>query len=301
MRLLYQFSAGESFLHRLDARTKLVLIFCMLVATFISPVPWAMPFIPVLVLWALGRIPPWQYWAFLVLMLPLMIAITLIQALSGGPPYISVGPIPISEPGLATGLVVAFRLAAMGIAFMMFSATTDPFDWGLSMYRSGVPYRVAFMFAFAMRFFPLLQEELLVIRNALAARGSDVFSLRNPFRFLRGVAMSVVPLGLGALRRSQDIALAMELRGFGYAEEAGIRRSLFRDVRLRRNDYVVGGLSVLFVVAVIAHAAQAGSLPILTRGQRIFGALLIALLAIVGVAIIRAVGGPHRPRRAEGR
>lgn len=301
MRLLYQFSAGDSFLHRLDPRAKLVLILCLLIATFISPVPWMMPFVPVLLLWVLGRIPPWQYWAFLVLMLPLMIAISLIQALSGGPPYIPVGPIPISEPGLATGLVVAFRLAAMGIAFMMFSATTDPFDWGLSMYRSGVPYRVAFMFAFAMRFFPLLQEELLVIRNALAARGSDVFSLRNPFRFLRGVAMSVVPLGLGALRRSQDIALAMELRGFGYAEEAGITRSLFRDVRLRRNDYVVGGLSVLFVVAVIAHAAEAGSLPVLTRGQRIFGALLLALLAIVGVAIIRAVGGPHRPGRAEGR
>ncbi len=298
MRLLYQFSAGESFLHRLDPRTKLVLIVCLLVATFISPAPWVMPFIPILLLWVLGGIPPWQYWAFLVLMLPLMIAITLIQALSGGPPYLSLGSIPISQPGLATGLIVAFRLAAMGIAFMMFSATTDPFDWGLSMYRSGLPYRVAFMFAFAMRFFPLLQEELLVIRNALAARGSDVFSLRNPFRFLRGVAMSVVPLGLGALRRSQDIALAMELRGFGYAEEAGIRRTLFRDIGLRRSDYVVGGLSAVFLAAAIAHAAQAGSLPALSRGQQVFGAVLLALLSVVGIAIVRAIGGPHQPGKA---
>lgn len=298
MRLLYQFSAGESFLHRLDPRTKLVLILCLLIATFISPTPWAMPFVPLLLLWVLGGIPPWQYWGFLVLMLPLMVGITLIQALSGGPPYLSVWAVSISEPGVTTGLVVAFRLAAMGIAFIMFSATTDPFDWGLSMYRSGLPYRVAFMFAFAMRFFPLLQEELLVIRNALAARGSDVFSLRNPIRFLRGVAMSVVPLGLGALRRSQDIALAMELRGFGYAEEAGIRRSLFRDIRLRRADYVIGAASLAFLVAAVVHAAQAGSLPVLSRGQQVFGAVLLALLAVVGIAIVRAIGGPQQPGRA---
>lgn len=296
MKALYQFSAGESFLHRLDPRTKLLLITCILVATFLFPQPWVMPLIPMALLWVLGKIPPWEYGAFLVLMVPLIVAITVIQAFSGGPPHLGLelfGVISVSEPGLAAGLAIALRLTAMGIAFVMFSMTTDPFDWGLSMYKSGLPYRVAFMFAFAMRFFPLLQEELGIIRSSLAARGSDVFSITRPVRFLRGIGMSVVPLGVGALRRSQDIALAMELRGFGYAEEAGIKRTLFRDIRLATTDYAAMLLSATCLVAVVIYAAQAGTLPQLGRGQSIFGIVLVVLLTAVAFTVNRAL----RPAR----
>lgn len=291
---LYQFSAGDSFLHQLDPRSKLVLITCLLVATFVFPHVWVMPLIPILLLWALGRIPPWKYSGFLLFLIPLMAGIIIIQVLSGGPPYLPfrlLGFIPISEPGLSAGLLVALRLVSMGIAFIMFSMTTDPFDWGLAMYQSGLPYRIAFMFAFAMRFFPLLQEELGVIRDALAARGSDTFSLSRPAQFLRGVAISVLPLGVGALRRSQDIALAMELRGFGYAEEAGIKRVLFRDIRLRPRDYLVMLLSLGFLAGVFVYAAQAGTLPALSRGQKIFAVILVSLFALVALIIVRALGG----------
>lgn len=291
---LYQFSAGDSFLHSLDPRSKLLVIACLLVATFLFPHAWVMPLIPILMLWALGKIPPWKYGGVFLFLLPLMAGIILIQVLSGGAPYLPLklfGLISLSEPGLSNGLLVAFRLTSMGVAFLMFSMTTDPFDWGLSMYKSGLPYRVAFMFAFAMRFFPLLQEELGVIRNALSARGSDSFSLSRPGRFLRGVAISVLPLGVGALRRSQDIALAMELRGFGYAEEVGIKRTLFRDIRLRPRDYLVMVCSVLFLAAVIAYAARAGTLPKLTSGQKVFAGVLLALFGVVAVVITRALGG----------
>lgn len=216
-------------------------------------------------------------------MLPLMLGVTLVHLLTRPGPYFftAFGFLHLSTPGLQSGLSIAFRLAAMGVAFMMFSMTTDPFDWGLSMYKNGLPYRIAFMFAFAMRIFPLIQEELTVIRNALAARTYDAVGTSNPIVILRGAIVSAFPLIVGSLRRSQEIALAMEMRGLSVAEELGVQRTLFRDIQLRRQDYVVMAGAFLFLLTSIAYGAQAGTLPLFGRAQLFFGLILIAGLLIV--------------------
>lgn len=251
MKLLYQFEAADSFLHRLDPRTKILFIVCYLVVTFIVPHPWTMTLIIIVILWVLGRIPPSEYYPVLIFFLPIMIAITLIHVFLIGPePKLEILPgVRASLPGWHTGSVIAFRLAAMGTAFLLFSMTTDPFDWGLSLYNLGLPYKAAFMFAFAFRFLPLIQEEMVTIQSAYRGRGSEALSSYNPVTFLIGVATSVFPLGLGALRKSQNIALAMELRGFSYPEETGSSRVIFRDVRMRPADWAVVALSLLLVVA----------------------------------------------------
>src|SRR5438309_11189330 len=130
-----------------------------------------MPLVIIAIIWILGRVSPLEYFVFILFLLPLMTAIVLIHLLTDGPPYFDarlLGVIPISTPGWDAGLLVAFRLAAMGIAFIMFSMTTDPFDWGMAMYQSGLNYKVAFMFAFAMRFFPLRSEERRVGKECSA-------------------------------------------------------------------------------------------------------------------------------------
>jgi len=284
MKFLYQFSAGDSFVHRLDPRTKLIFLVCFLVATFLVPQPWIMPLVIIGIIWSLAGISPLEYLPFLLFLLPLMLAITLVHLLADGPPFLEIsvlGVVPLSRGGLEAGLLVAFRLAAMGIAFIMFSMTTDPFDWGMAMYLSALSYKVAFMFAFAMRFFPLLQEELVVIRNALTARAYYAVGSRNPVTFLMGVGVSIMPLGLGALRRSQDIALAMELRGFNYAEANGVRRTVFRDIRLRSADYAVILASVLLLIASGVIAVQFGSFPVIPTAWLVF---LCVLVLLVGLA-----------------
>jgi len=97
------------------------------------------------------------------------------------------------------------------------------------------------MIAFALRFFPLLHEEMSIIRDALKARG---------YQGIGTVALTALPLGLGALRRSQKIALAMEMLGFSYAEDMAIQRTILKDIRLRRLDYIViaVAIAVTFVV-----------------------------------------------------
>jgi energy-coupling factor transport system permease protein len=294
MKFLYQFSAGDSFLHRLDPRTKLAVVLCFLIATFILPHPWIMPLLIIAIVWILGRISPLEYLVFLLFLLPIMVAITLIHLLTDGPPYFAMrllGLIPLSRSGWDAGLLVAIRLAAMGIAFLMFSMTTDPFDWGMAMYQSGLNYKVAFMFAFAMRFFPLLQEELVVIRNALAARAYRAVGSRNPWVFLRGVAIAIMPLGLGALRRSRDIALAMELRGFNYAETAGLRRTVFRDIRMHTRDWVVVTLSVLSLVLVVSLSVWLGTFPKVPRAWLVFLTILVVLFSAIAWRVSRTIKG----------
>lgn len=258
MKPLYSFAGRDSFIHRLDPRTKLVFIGCYLVASFFTPYPQVLFLVIIAIIWALGGISPAEYYPFLLFIAPLMAAITLVHTLFvGGPPYfaqVPLGPLTAScsLPGLAGGLEVAFRLATMGVAFIMFSMTTEPFQWGMAMHRSGLPYKVAFMFAFAMRFYPLLTEEFAIVQNATRARGSDALSSLNPLKFFRGAALAVVPLALGALRRSRDIALAMEARGFSFPEATGVRRVIYRDVRLRATDWAIILLSLAGLAALVA-------------------------------------------------
>lgn len=223
MRFIYQFTSGSSLLHRLDPRTKIVLVLATLVLSFMTDSPWWVLLGVVAAIWIFGRTSPLQYWPFLIMMAPLVIAVFLIHRSH-------------------TGLEIGFRLAAMGVTFLGFSMTTDPFDLGIALHRSGLPYRVAFMLAFALRFLPLLHEEMSIIRNALRARG---------YEGIGTVALTALPLGLGALRRSQKIALAMEMRGFSYAEELKIQRTILRDIRMRSIDYIAIGIAVAVVVSAL--------------------------------------------------
>lgn len=245
MKPLYAFSGQDSFLHRLDPRTKLIFVVSYLLLSFIVPQPWLLFFILIGVIWGLAGISPIEYYPFLFLMLPIVVAIILVHTiLIGGPPYFwRIGGsgifLSVSMPGFANGSGLAFRLGTMGLAFTLFGMTTEPFLWGMAMYRWGLPYKVAFMFAFAIRLYPLIQEEFLVIQRALKARGSNALASFNPFVFFPGVVTAAVPLGLGSIRRSQEIALAMELRGLNLPEETGQPRVLFRDVHLRRIDIAI--------------------------------------------------------------
>ena len=122
------------------------------------------------------------------------------------------------------------------------------------MYKAGLNYKFAFMFGFAMRFFPLFQEEFIVVQNALKARGSNALTSINPFnpyRFFRGMAIATVPMALSAVRRSQEIALAMELRGLNIPEEEGITRTLYRHIELRKVDYLMVGFSLTILATVV--------------------------------------------------
>lgn len=257
MMPLYRFSGIDSFAHRLDPRTKLIFVLCYLAATFIVPQPWWMLIGVIAILWLGANIPPTRYLSFLLFLLPIFAIVVLIQTffIHGGPFLWEghLGPVTLraSQPGLEFGLRIASRLLTMGLAFVMFSMTTDPFHWGMAMYRWGLPYKVAFMFSFALRFFPLFQEEFLTVRQAFESRGSAALRSRNLVKRVRATGIAIPPVALSALRRSREIALAMEVRGFSYPEHANVRRTLFRTIELRKWDYALITAAPLAVLGLL--------------------------------------------------
>src|SRR5215510_14723064 len=114
MRPLYQFSGQDSFLHRLDPRTKLIFVISYLLISFLVPQPWLRFFLLIAAIWGLAGISPAQYYPFLLLTLPIMVAITLVHTfLIEGAPYFwsaHLGSvlIGVSIPGLYTGLGLGF-------------------------------------------------------------------------------------------------------------------------------------------------------------------------------------------------
>ena len=255
MKMLYQFSASQSFFHRLDPRAKLIFVISFMISTFIIPYPWVMFIVLIAIIWIFAKIPLSSYWIFIIYMLPLMFVLTAVQLFVGEkPPYLNLFGLMIpflSQAGFEIGVRISFRLATTGMGFVLFSMTTDPFDFGLSLYHSGLSYRISYMIGFALRFFPLLQEELFVIRSALQARAYAAIGSSNPITMVKGLGVSVIPLGVGALRRSQDIALAMERRGLGFPDQLGTTRVVFRDVRLRKWDFVIIAISIIGLIATI--------------------------------------------------
>lgn len=251
MKPLYLYSSRDSFFHRLDARTKIIFLVAYIPLIFTLDFPWFLPLIPLLLLWFLGNISPREYYPIFYVLTPLLIALTIIHLLFDPGPYWYLGAIRLSQPGLTVGLTVGFRLWAMATGFVLFAMTTDPMRWGLSLIPWGVPYKVAFLFGFGMRIFPLLQEEFGIIQNALRARGNDLLNSRNPFKIMQGGWFCMMPLALGAMRRSNEIALAMELRGLNHAEQLKTERVIYDQPHLRTVDYVVMAFSLLLAAAAI--------------------------------------------------
>jgi energy-coupling factor transport system permease protein len=92
-------------------------------------------------------------------------------------------------------------------------------------------HEVAMMMTIALRFIPTLGEEAEKIKGAQAARGAD-FSEGGPLRRARSLVPVLVPLTVGAFRRADELAEAMESRGY----KGGEGRTRYRELRFRTRD-----------------------------------------------------------------
>jgi energy-coupling factor transport system permease protein len=104
-------------------------------------------------------------------------------------------------------------------------------------------HEVAMMMTIALRFIPTLHEETQKISRAQAARGADL-SEGGLLRRLRAMVPVLVPLTIGAFRRADELAEAMESRGY----RGGEGRTRYRELRLRARDALALAAAALVVV-----------------------------------------------------
>lgn len=144
---------------------------------------------------------------------------------------------------LPTALEAGFRLLALGTVFFLLFQTTAPEDLSNALVKWGLPYAFAFVVSVSMQYIPVLARRASNIRDAQESRG---IPLRGGLKALRHLPALLGPLLIQAFKLADEMAEAMEARGFGAPG-----RRFRREPRFRWVDWIVIGLSVAMIVGLV--------------------------------------------------
>lgn len=158
----------------------------------------------------------------------------------------------------ATALTL--RFVVLVESFSIFFLTTSPDHLGLAMEQTHVPYEFVFAFTTAVRFVPVLAEEAETIMDAQKARGLEL-EKGNFLKRIRNYIPILIPLIVSAIRRSLELAEAMESRAWGATK----KRTNLYVLRLHRGDAVMiaitlGVLASAVYVRLFVHIPSVNSL-----------------------------------------
>ena len=143
----------------------------------------------------------------------------------------------ITVPQIEGAVAMTLRFVVLVESFSVFFLTTSPDHLGLALEQSRVPFEFAFAFTTAVRFVPVLAEEAQTIMDAQKARGLEL-EKGNLLKRIRNYIPILIPLIVSAIRRSLELAEAMESRAWGATKKRTNLYSLkTAQRRLRINRY----------------------------------------------------------------
>ncbi|RLG01892.1 MAG: hypothetical protein DRN49_00335 [Thaumarchaeota archaeon] len=226
-----QFYPGDSFIHKLDPRAKLLIstTFLLITLIYVEVTVTTMIIIAEALLAAIsGTMRRWVKTVYG--SIPFIVAVFLMNYLvrmliPGQPPTHII---------LYESFAAAYRLIALLASFSIFFLTTTPEEIGMTLTKLRIPYMYVFAFISAIRFTPILAEELQTIMDSQRSRGLEL-DKGNPLTRLRRYIPILVPLIVNVLRRSYELAEAMEVKCFG----ASKKRTYLKELKLRLKDLVV--------------------------------------------------------------
>lgn len=217
-----QYLPGNSLVHRLDPRTKIVataaLIGWMFAVNQLQGFFGVGLFVALLL--AASRVPL-RYVLMGLRPVALLLVFTVMVHIfwTDGRTIFALGPVRATYEGLEQAVFLSLRLILLVVGSSLLTLTTSPIELtdGLErllspLRRIGVPaHELAMMMTIALRFIPTLLEEAERIMKAQTARGAD-FESGNLLRRARALIPLLVPLFVGAFRRADELAVAMEAR-----------------------------------------------------------------------------------------
>ncbi|MBI5250105.1 MAG: energy-coupling factor transporter transmembrane protein EcfT [Desulfomonile tiedjei] len=246
---------GDSALHRLDPRTKLAGMVIILGTVFLlkSPLNQGIACVAtaaIAVLTAAGvRIWFWSLKRF-VWMLVFATAANVLFVREGTAMTAGTLSLPFTDEGLRKGFFFTLQLAEAIVLSMCLTFTTSPIQITRACRRLSRPLRrflpveeIGLVLLLAMRFVPLLQQELRYIVDAQKSRGVE-FGRGGPAIRAANLAAVLVPAVSNTLRRADILAEAMAARGF----QPGQSRSEYEPLQFRSLDGKAGALVVLYLV-----------------------------------------------------
>lgn len=212
------FLDGDTWVHRLHPLVRLFGMVVVFVAAFVVERPlWQGPLLLPLVvlLWWTGA---WRnVWRLRMLFLLVFVMTLLIWTVfygpDGRPPLLAWGPLLVSHTAPWFGLGMALKLELFLGAGILFLSTTRIEDFAYALTRLGMPYRVGFTMTMAFRLVPVFVDAATTVVQAQRCRGLD-FEGGGLWQRARRYVPVIVPVFMGALRRADQMAMALDARGF---------------------------------------------------------------------------------------
>ena len=214
---------------RLDPRTRLALGLMAIAAVFVARKPEALLVEAIILLAALPLLGMGKEWGHSFRYFWPMLGLVFVIA--------------FFSFNLQTAWLLAIRLFNLLTVSFVFFRTVSPEEMGAALQRLGVPYGFAFILTTAMRYVPLVRQKIRNIIDAQSSRGID---LRPRLRNVANFMALLMPLLAQSFVLSDELAVAMESRGFGRKG-----RSSRRQYGLTFLDYslMVGALLLLVLFA----------------------------------------------------
>ena len=254
---LGQYYKADSPLHRLDPRVKLAGTLLFVITLFfpksVLGLVTATLFLGIII--ALSRVP---FSMVIRGVKPLFIIIcfsAIVNLLcTPGTVLLEAGPVRITREGIWISFYLVVRLVylVMGSSIMTFTTTPNQLTDGLEkslgfLQHFRIPiHELSMMISIALRFIPILTEELDKIMKAQMSRGADLES-GNILQRARKMLPVLVPLFISAIRRASDLALAMDARCY----TGGEGRTKLKPLIYRRNDFIAYGILFLYVAVMV--------------------------------------------------
>ncbi|MGQ9565225.1 MAG: energy-coupling factor transporter transmembrane component T family protein [Candidatus Bathyarchaeales archaeon] len=147
---------------------------------------------------------------------------------------------------LENAAALTLRFVLLVESFSIFFLTTSPDHLGLALEQSRMPYEFCFAFTTAVRFVPVLAEEAQTIMDAQKARGLEL-EKGNFLKRIRNYIPILIPLIVSAIRRSLELAEAMESKAWGAIK----KRTNLYELKMRKGDYILVTLTILILIIAI--------------------------------------------------
>lgn len=260
-----QYFPGNSVLHRLDPRVKLILTLLFIVIIFLCQNGLSMGFIILVLVFLifLSQVPLKTVLKSLKPIIPIIIITSLLNAFYlKGQVLFKIGFITVYKEGVIFGAFIVIRIACLIVSSSLLTYTTTPTSLTDGLERLLSPLKVfklkvhelAMMMTIALRFVPTLIEETDKIMNAQRARGAD-FESGNLIKRIKSLIPIIIPLFISSFRRAHDLAEAMECRCY----RGGEGRT--RMTRLKASHLDV--LAVISIGILAAGVLLLNTLPVL--------------------------------------
>lgn len=255
-----QYFPGQSFIHKMDPRVKILATMIFIVAIFLAETVASYAVVAgfTIVTLAVSRLPWRLVWTSIK---PLWIIIVFTMGIhvftTPGTMLWQYGWLHISEEGVRMGSMMAARLVFLIVFSSLLTYTTSPIrltdgiEHLLTPFkRFGVPaHELAMMMTIALRFIPTLLEETDRIMKAQESRGAD-FTTGSIVKRAKHMIPLLVPLFISAFRRADELAVAMEARCY----RGGENRTRMKELVITGYDYI--GMACIIGVTLLLIAMR---------------------------------------------